>query len=483
MPGLTIGRKIGEGAQCIVHKGILKPDHPLSAHILLPAIYIARNTYERMERAGKVSIYNVKNFKGSATKEANKLMKEDPQFLRERVHRICSGFLTSNKDGTYTVACKEFKQNTDEFRINREGRITGFANPNVIYTACILNKEPDKEGIITRHAVMEYIPTMSKKSLKTLTLEDCLEIGIEGGKGLAAIHACDFIHRDVKPMNFMMNRRKGMRVKIGDMGAIVPNIKSANMNTMTKSADNQIILTPFFASPEQLRKSETFDQRADIFGLGATLYWFITRGIPLNFPPTSANFNEKTVTISKRKTLIDDINIALNHNLMTNFGYQKPAALTNLLASYEAAPHKKFSLNPIHWFSPGRERKEYNRMLSDFELVIALMTNPDPKKRYAHVTDVVYDLQRLQQGRGPEKAYQLMKTFGGTPASFKAAIFDQTNDALKKNSYISKPLVRPTVKWFAVLGLLGALALGGFQCKDQIQNTFSKNIKPIYNKK
>ena len=89
---------------------------------------------------------------------------------------------------------------------------------------------------------------------------------IQATEGLAAIHRRGIVHRDVKPSNLLVATRheSGRRVlKVADFGiALFP----------SDFEDEQPAVGTFgYAAPEQLLL-ETVDLRADIYGLGATMY-------------------------------------------------------------------------------------------------------------------------------------------------------------------------------------------------------------------
>ena len=88
--------------------------------------------------------------------------------------------------------------------------------------------------------------------------------------GLEAAHAHGVLHRDIKPANCFLS--PDGEVKVGDFGLSISVGKQAE-----DSADEtgQIVGTPAYASPEQLRGEKT-DVRADIYSVGATLYFLLT---------------------------------------------------------------------------------------------------------------------------------------------------------------------------------------------------------------
>jgi uncharacterized RDD family membrane protein YckC len=88
--------------------------------------------------------------------------------------------------------------------------------------------------------------------------------------GLEAAHAVGVLHRDVKPANCFSSADGS--VKVGDFGLSISTLAKAE-HSLTQSG--AVLGTPAFAAPEQLRGQE-IDVRADIYAVGATLYFLLT---------------------------------------------------------------------------------------------------------------------------------------------------------------------------------------------------------------
>jgi uncharacterized RDD family membrane protein YckC len=88
--------------------------------------------------------------------------------------------------------------------------------------------------------------------------------------GLEAAHAVGVLHRDVKPANCFSSADGS--VKVGDFGLSISTLAKAE-HSLTQSG--AVLGTPAFAAPEQLRGQE-IDARADIYAVGATLYFLLT---------------------------------------------------------------------------------------------------------------------------------------------------------------------------------------------------------------
>jgi serine/threonine protein kinase len=104
--------------------------------------------------------------------------------------------------------------------------------------------------------------------------------------GLIEAHEAGIVHRDLKPENLMVvKRRDGTEhVKILDFGlAKLRERGDSSASQGAASASGQVIGTPYYMSPEQVR-GEPLDARADLYSLGATLYRVLTGAPPFDAP-------------------------------------------------------------------------------------------------------------------------------------------------------------------------------------------------------
>lgn len=84
------------------------------------------------------------------------------------------------------------------------------------------------------------------------------------------------IHRDIKPANIKLTRA-GVPVLI-DLG--LAKLYAQGSNTLGAA----LAFTPGYAPPEQYQASGLTDQRTDVYGLGATLYYLLTGYQPTESP-------------------------------------------------------------------------------------------------------------------------------------------------------------------------------------------------------
>ena len=100
--------------------------------------------------------------------------------------------------------------------------------------------------------------------------------------GLAAAHANNIIHRDVKPSNVFITMASdvtgGDMVKVIDFG--ISKVRSP-MNEGGFTMPGVAMGTPGYMAPEQLGDARSVDPRADIYAVGATLFEMITKRRPI----------------------------------------------------------------------------------------------------------------------------------------------------------------------------------------------------------
>jgi serine/threonine-protein kinase len=169
---------------------------------------------------------------------------------------------------------KRFSENPEYVeRFYKEGQAAGRLNhPNIVQAIDV------GEAGGYHYFVMEYVEgkTISDDLVagKVFAEAEALDIIIQVANALAHAHACSLIHRDVKPKNIMITANG--TVKLADMGLAreTTDIEAA------QSEAGKAYGTPYYIAPEQIRGKIDIDGRADIYGLGATLYHMLAGRVP-----------------------------------------------------------------------------------------------------------------------------------------------------------------------------------------------------------
>ena len=211
--------------------------------------------------------------------------------------------LSLNRMVAIKVLPKRFSENPEYVeRFYKEGQAAGRLNhPNIVQAIDV------GEAGGYHYFVMEYVEgkTIADDLVagNVFSEAEALDIVIQVAKALQHAHACSLIHRDVKPKNIMIMTNG--TVKLADMGLAreTTDIEAA------QSEAGKAYGTPYYIAPEQIRGKIDIDGRADIYGLGATLYHMLTGRVPF-MAEDSADVMRKHL----REKLVppDHINTALS---------------------------------------------------------------------------------------------------------------------------------------------------------------------------
>jgi len=209
---------------------------------------------------------------------------ETPQGSMSRVYRAV------DKDSGRTICLKvqlPDKHAAAETRAHRlerptEGEIAAaVVHPNVVRTY--------EHGTTTageRYMVMEFVDGVSLKFIREATsvgIRAKVKILADAADALAAVHAAGFIHHDVNPNNFLVNRENA--VKLIDFGLAVPNTPAF------QRPGNRTGMLQYMA-PELIRREST-DERIDIFGFGVMAFEFLTDKLPFGGGSSLAQLTQR----------------------------------------------------------------------------------------------------------------------------------------------------------------------------------------------
>ena len=138
----------------------------------------------------------------------------------------------------------------------------------------------------TPFIVMEFLEGMDLEVVLSkqgpLAIAEAAEHIIQACEGLTAAHTRGIVHRDIKPANLFCVDRPGSRaIKLLDFGISKAGIRSDfDSIDLASASTTQIMGSPHYMSPEQIRSTKDVDPRADIWSLGVVLYELVTGQTP-----------------------------------------------------------------------------------------------------------------------------------------------------------------------------------------------------------
>jgi serine/threonine-protein kinase len=155
-------------------------------------------------------------------------------------------------------------------RFYREGRAAAaLSHPNIVRVYDI-----DHEGE-NHYLVMEYVEGINLYDLVKrdgrLSYRKAVDYILQAAIGLQHAHEAKLVHRDVKPANLLVT--SGDIVKVLDMGLA---LFREDDFSVTIANQEKVLGTADYLAPEQAVNSHEVDHRADIYGLGCSMYYLLT---------------------------------------------------------------------------------------------------------------------------------------------------------------------------------------------------------------
>lgn len=111
-----------------------------------------------------------------------------------------------------------------------------------------------------------------------LPVAEAVEYLLQACDAVSEAHALGIIHRDLKPGNlFLTTRRDGTGViKLLDFGISKIAARGTAKNAVAVTADREMMGSPGYMSPEQIRSAKDVDARTDVWALGIILHELLT---------------------------------------------------------------------------------------------------------------------------------------------------------------------------------------------------------------
>ena len=122
-----------------------------------------------------------------------------------------------------------------------------------------------------------------RSALKSLSLKTILMVGIRTLTALEDLHACGYIHHDIKPDNIAISTQDNdPRIYLIDLGLSMPYCYEGTHCSYSETSDFQG--TPFFCSANMVRGVRA-TRRDDVEALGYVLIYLLTGKLPWLFRP------------------------------------------------------------------------------------------------------------------------------------------------------------------------------------------------------
>ncbi len=134
----------------------------------------------------------------------------------------------------------------------------------------------------TPYLVMEHMIGTDLERVQraqgVLSIDDVLDYVLQACEALAEAHAVGVIHRDLKPSNlFLTHRADGSPlVKVLDFGISKIVEAGGAAPDGAETGASEMLGSPWYMSPEQVRSSMSVDARTDVWSLGVIMFQLLT---------------------------------------------------------------------------------------------------------------------------------------------------------------------------------------------------------------
>lgn len=187
---------------------------------------------------------------------------------------------------------KEFREKGENNRIKREIDIMkSVSHPNLINY--VDDFKENISGVPSYFLVMEFAEGINLRQLlnqNKITEVEAINLFLKILDGINALHSIrgenedtGIIHRDLKPENIIVNNDE---IKILDYGI------SKIIDYTSITSTGEVMGSPIYMSPEQVKDSKHIDKRSDLYTLGLILYEMLTNHLPYQSSSIPELFNK-----------------------------------------------------------------------------------------------------------------------------------------------------------------------------------------------
>lgn len=232
--------------------------------------------------------------------------------------------------------------------------VTVLHHPNIVAALDAGKTLPtDWENPNWYYLVMEFVPgTNLEKYVQSkgpLAPAKACDLICQVASALAEAHKQELIHRDVKPSNILVTPEG--QAKLTDFGL------SRTFRDRHLTKPGTVLGSIDYIAPEQAADSTSIDFRADLYSLGATLFWCLAGTPP--FPPQGSIVQDLAVRQTQPPPLLRNLRLDIPEELSTVVSrmmairpedrYPTAQAMIQALLPFlqaDSSPHMKLTVRP-----------------------------------------------------------------------------------------------------------------------------------------
>jgi len=233
------------------------------------------------------------------------------------------------------VMQKECSRDEDRFseRFTREARIAAQLTHTNIVRVYDCGETED-----AYYLVLEYVEGESCRDKMdqwgAFDWQRAVQIVRQVADGLRYAASKGIIHRDLKPENIMIDA-DGV-VHLADLGLA----KEVTPGQSSATAEGDVLGTPYYMSPEQVRQPGDVDLRSDVYSLGVTLYHMTTGEVPFEaatpFEIMTMHLNEPLTPPDERREDLPEALCGLIMRMMAKAAEDRYQSYDDLIRDMDA---------------------------------------------------------------------------------------------------------------------------------------------------
>ena len=164
------------------------------------------------------------------------------------------------------------------------------------------------------YLLLEYCPYGTLKSLKApLNLNQFKVAAVMMTRAVSYLHSKEIVHSDIKPNNFLIDQNH--RIKLCDFGLI---------QQMTKEKSKIFAGSKPYMSPELVTKTPYDPRKADVWALGISFYYLLTKKLPWHTNDLARMNVEIVQGLIQFPSFIDNESSKLIYNMLSSHPASRP---------------------------------------------------------------------------------------------------------------------------------------------------------------